>query len=83
MDDREALRTKLRNEAPELAAFVDSCRREFGEIKITYLKVGEVEFGEKSNRPAVNPTDATPVAEVMAKWNRENLRRVAGGRARK
>jgi len=83
MDDREALRQKLRNEAPELASFVDSCRRVFGEIKITYLKIGDVEFGQKSTRTAVHPTDSTPVAEVMAKWNAANLkRRAAGGRAK-
>lgn len=83
MDDREKLRQKLRQDAPELAAFVDSCRRVFGEIKITYLRIGEVEFGEKSKRIAVHPSDSTPVAEVMAKWNADNLRRrAAGGRAK-
>ena len=82
-DDRNALREKLRAEAPEMAAFVDSCRRVFGEIKITYLKIGDVEFGSKSTRPAVHPTDSTPVAEVMAKWNADNIkRRAAGGRAK-
>lgn len=83
MDDRTKLRDKLRADAPELAEFVDACRKEFGEIKITYLKIGEVEFGSKSTRPAVHPTDATPVAEVMAKWNADNIkRRAAGGRAK-
>lgn len=77
-------REELRAAAPELAEFVDECRRVFGEIKITYLKIGEVEFGSKSDRPAVHPTDSTPVAEVMAKWNADNLsRRAAGGRAKK
>ena len=83
MDDRATLRDKLRAEAPEMAAFVDQCRAVFGDIKITYLRVGDVEFGAKSTRPAVHPTDATPVAEVMAKWNEQNLkRRAAGGRAK-
>lgn len=83
MDDREKLREKLRSEAPEMAAFVDECRRVFGDIKITYLRVGDVEFGSKSTRPAVHPTDSTPVAEIMAKWNADNLRRrAAGGRAK-
>lgn len=83
MDDRQALRKKLRAEAPELATFVDQCRRVFGDIKITYLRVGDVEFGSKSTRPAVHPSDSTPVAEIMAKWNADNLRRrAAGGRAK-
>lgn len=83
MDDRAKLRDKLRADAPELAEFVDECRRVFGEIKITYLRINDVEFGSKSTRPAVHPTDSTPVAEVMAKWNAANLkRRAAGGRAK-
>jgi len=82
-EDREALKQKLRSEAPELAAFVDSCRRVFGEIKITYLKIGEVEFGEKSKSIPVRPTDTTPVSQLQNEWYERIGRRAAGGRARK
>ena len=78
-----AYRDELRAAAPELAAFVDECRRVFGEVKVTYLRLPDGrEFGKKSTNAKIHPTDATPVAEVMAKWNRDNLRRAAGGRAK-
>ena len=81
MTPRELMRDKLRAEAPELAAFVDSLRAEFGEIKITYLCICAVEFGSKSTRPIVRPTDATPALQLREDWYRINMqRRAAGGR---
>lgn len=49
-DDKQSMRDKLRAEAPELATLIDGLREEFPDIKITYLKVGEQEFGKPMDR---------------------------------
>lgn len=50
MTDKQSQRDKLRAEAPELATFVDDMRAAFGadQAKVTYLRVGEQEFGKPS-----------------------------------
>jgi hypothetical protein len=64
-------RDELRAAAPELAAFVDECRRVFGEVKITYLLLPDGrEFGRKTTNQLVKPTDARPVHQVMEEWNK-------------
>lgn len=37
---------QAREQAPEFAALIDKIRHEFPGSKITYLKVGEIEFGK-------------------------------------
>ena len=71
-------RDELRAAAPDLAAFVDECRRVFGEVKVTYLRLPDGrEFGKRSQNKLVHPTDARPVHLVMEEWNR-----IVGQRAR-
>ncbi len=46
-DDKQKLRDKLREQAPEMAAFVDDMRAVFdGDIKVTYLRVGDTTIGK-------------------------------------
>ena len=64
-------RDELRAAAPDLAAFVDECRRVFGQVKVTYLRLPDGrEFGKRSTNELVRPTDTRPVHQVMEEWNR-------------
>lgn len=73
-------RDDLRQRAPELAAFVDGCREAFGEgIKVTYLKVGNEEYGMPVERDrCVAFSDAESAESVRKKlakfreWIKQN-----------
>ncbi len=66
-----ANREELRAAAPDLAAFVDECRRVFGEVKVTYLLLPDGrEFGKRPTDRIVNPVDGRSGGEVMAEWYR-------------
>lgn len=66
-----ANRDELRAAAPDLAEFVDECRRVFGEVKVTYLLLPDGrEFGRKTTNQLVKPTDAKPMHLVIEEWNK-------------
>lgn len=52
-EDKEKLK-KIREEHPDFAKFIDDFRSQFPGSKVTYLKVGDVEFGTPSP-PGVTP----------------------------
>jgi hypothetical protein len=67
MADREELRAA----APDLAAFVDECRRVFGPVKVTYLRLPDGrEFGKQPTDRIVKPVDGRSGREEMAEWNK-------------
>lgn len=65
-------RDELRAAAPELAKFVDSLRAEFGEVRVTYLRLPDGrEFGKSTRDRAVLPADTTPVKQLQDKWQKQ------------
>ena len=68
---KERLRKQLREKAPDLAEFVDKMREVFGDVKVTYLKVDDIELGTRGGQNAVHPTDTRPVGEVIAEWQQK------------
>lgn len=68
---KERLRKQLREKAPDMAAFVDKMREVFGDVKVVYLKVDDIELGTPGGQNAVHPTDTTPVREVQRRWQEQ------------
>lgn len=65
---REQLRKQLREKAPDMAKFVDKMRETFGDVKITYLKIDDVEYGKPSLREKVHPCNFRSPKEELKEW---------------
>lgn len=64
-----SVKDQLRAAAPDLASFVDAMRRELGPVKISYLKVGDQEYGMPTDwSKCVVPSDTVPVKQIQDAW---------------